>query len=70
MVIVSHDRGFLERLATRAMVLDGGRLLPASLHRHLHLHDHVHIHATGGDHDHGHDAAGGRVDGEGSAPVG
>ena len=30
MVIVSHDRGFLERLATRAMVLDGGRLLPAS----------------------------------------
>ena len=53
MVLVSHDRVFLERLATRAVLLEDGRLRPASLHRHVHAHDHVHIHAL--DEDHGHD---------------
>jgi cobalt/nickel transport system ATP-binding protein len=45
MVIVSHDRRFLERLATRAVVLKDGRLSAGTIHRHPHLHDHVHIHA-------------------------
>ncbi len=53
MVLVSHDRVFLERLATRAVLLEGGRIRPASLHRHVHVHDHVHIHAL--DEAHGHD---------------
>jgi cobalt/nickel transport system ATP-binding protein len=44
MVIVSHDRELLERLATRAVVLKGGKLNPATIHRHPHVHDHIHIH--------------------------
>ena len=44
MVIVSHDRHLLERLATRAVVLKGGRIHPGTVHRHPHVHDHVHIH--------------------------
>jgi cobalt/nickel transport system ATP-binding protein len=44
MLIVSHDRRFLERLATRALVLDGGRLAEATLHRHPHSHSHTHLH--------------------------
>jgi cobalt/nickel transport system ATP-binding protein len=47
MVIVSHDRHLLERLARRAVLLKDGRLSPGTIHRHPHLHDHVHIH--GGD---------------------
>ncbi len=31
MVMVSHDRAFLARLATRSVVLDGGRLRPVEL---------------------------------------
>lgn len=60
MVIVSHDRAFLEKLAGRAMLLEDGRLADATLHRHAHVHDHLHIHAADGSHghDHGHgDAA-------------
>ena len=57
MVIVSHDRLFLERLATRAVLLDGGRLRPATIHRHVHVHDHPHIHAVDADHAHAHGAA-------------
>lgn len=45
MVIVSHDWAFLDRLATRAVVLRSGRLLDAVFHRHPHAHDHIHIHA-------------------------
>jgi cobalt/nickel transport system ATP-binding protein len=44
MLIVSHDRRFLERLATRAVRLAQGRLVPATLHSHPHLHRHVHLH--------------------------
>jgi len=44
MVIVSHDRRFLERLATRALVLEEGRLAEATLHRHPHSHSHTHLH--------------------------
>ncbi|MCG6943261.1 MAG: energy-coupling factor ABC transporter ATP-binding protein [Thiohalocapsa sp.] len=60
MVIVSHDRRLLERLATRAVSLHEGRLVPATLHshEHTHRHAHLHLHATGvaGDHDHGRSA--------------
>ena len=54
MLLVSHDRSFLERLATRAVLLRDGRLHPAELHRHVHVHDHVHIHALDEDHRHEH----------------
>jgi cobalt/nickel transport system ATP-binding protein len=53
MLIVSHDRNFLERVSTRALTLRAGRLLPALLHRHPHHHhhDHPHLHADGLDGD-------------------
>jgi cobalt/nickel transport system ATP-binding protein len=51
MVIVSHDRTFIEKLATRAVSLRGGSLVDAEIHRHPHTHDHVHIHAPGHEHD-------------------
>lgn len=54
MVIVSHDRLFLERLAGRTVVLADGRITPASLHRHVHVHDHVHIHGLDAEHRHDH----------------
>ncbi len=57
-VIVSHDRHFLERHATRALLLKDGRLAPVELHRHVHVHDHVHIHGIDEDHEHRHDPAG------------
>lgn len=44
LVVVSHDRLFLEAVTSRAVVLEAGRLRPATLHRHRHVHDHVHIH--------------------------
>jgi cobalt/nickel transport system ATP-binding protein len=44
MLIVSHDRRFLERLITRAVVLEDGRLREATLHRHPHTHRHEHLH--------------------------
>jgi len=44
MVIVSHDRRFLERLVNRAVVLKDGRLREAVLHRHPHRHAHLHVH--------------------------
>jgi cobalt/nickel transport system ATP-binding protein len=55
MVVVSHDRRVLARLATRAVALHEGRLESATLHSHEHRHRHVHLHAPGfdGDHDHG-----------------
>ena len=62
MVIVSHDRLFLERLATRAVLVEGGRLRAATIHRHVHVHDHPHIHAVDAEHAHEH-----RSEGEGSA---
>jgi cobalt/nickel transport system ATP-binding protein len=58
MVIVSHDRIFVERLATRAVLLKDGHLTPTHLHRHVHTHDHIHIHGIDADHEHGHDRTG------------
>jgi cobalt/nickel transport system ATP-binding protein len=56
MVIVSHDRRLLERLATRAVCLHEGRLAAAMLHRHAHVHahEHLHLHAPGVASDHVH----------------
>ena len=54
MVVVSHDRELLERLATRAVVLTGGKLQPATIHRHPHVHDHIHIHGDDAAADHAH----------------
>lgn len=42
MIIVSHDRSVLERLATRAVMLAAGQLSNAVMHRHPHEHLHVH----------------------------
>ena len=44
MVFVSHDRRFVERLATRALLLREGRLHEAVLHAHPHSHTHSHLH--------------------------
>ncbi len=49
LIMVSHDRPVLDRIATRALLMKDGRLEHAVLHRHPHMHEHVHIHA---DHDH------------------
>ncbi len=59
MLIVSHDRHFLERLATRAVHLANGHLTEAILHRHSHRHDHthLHLHPAGTVADHGHEYA-------------
>lgn len=47
MIVVSHDQRVLDRLASRAIVLDNGVIEPAVLHRHphQHAHEHAHIHA-------------------------
>ncbi len=52
MVIVSHDRAALERLATRAVVLQRGRLEPATIHRHPTAALTLHIHGLDDDHRH------------------
>ncbi len=44
MLIVSHNRRVLERLASRAVVLADGRLAEGTLHRHPHTHQHAHLH--------------------------
>ena len=44
MLIVSHDRRVLERLASRALVFADGRLAAGTLHRHPHTHQHAHLH--------------------------
>ncbi|NEV60864.1 energy-coupling factor ABC transporter ATP-binding protein [Thiorhodococcus minor] len=56
MIMVSHDRRFLERLSTRALKLGDGRLVEARLHRHghTHYHTHAHLHALGTAKDHSH----------------
>lgn len=56
LLMVSHEQRVLERLSTRALLLQDGRLVDAELHRHPHQHRHVHLHlhAPGlvSDHDH------------------
>ncbi|MFZ1681588.1 MAG: ABC transporter ATP-binding protein [Rhizobiaceae bacterium] len=49
MILVSHDTEFLARLAGRVMLLDGGRLRPALVHRHPHVHAHAHVHPVSDD---------------------
>jgi cobalt/nickel transport system ATP-binding protein len=44
MILVSHDRLFLERVATRAVALENGKLTPALFHTHPHVHPHAHLH--------------------------
>ncbi|WP_244859209.1 hypothetical protein [Shewanella dokdonensis] len=44
MIIVSHDRAVLERLANRAVILQSGQLDAAVMHRHPHQHAHEHLH--------------------------
>jgi cobalt/nickel transport system ATP-binding protein len=50
MIIVSHDRPILDRLATRAVRMKDARLEPAVLHRHPHVHEHLHVH-VGSEHE-------------------
>ncbi len=55
MIFVSHDRRFVEALATRALHLEDGKLAEAAVHAHphVHLHSHLHVHAPGmADHSH------------------
>jgi cobalt/nickel transport system ATP-binding protein len=56
MLIVSHEQRVLERLSTRALLLQEGRLVEAELHRHphQHRHAHLHLHAPGPASDHEH----------------
>lgn len=49
MILVSHDTQFLARLASRVMLLDGGKLRPALVHHHAHVHAHAHVHPLGDD---------------------
>jgi len=44
MLICSHDQPFLIALATRAVVLQQGRVAAAVLHAHPHTHRHTHLH--------------------------
>lgn len=55
MLFVSHERTFVERMATRAVQLVDGSLFDAEIHAHphTHVHTHVHVHAPGmADHSH------------------
>jgi cobalt/nickel transport system ATP-binding protein len=44
MVFISHDAAFVERLATRAVILKNGKLVDSVLHSHPHVHAHTHLH--------------------------
>ncbi|WP_428624270.1 energy-coupling factor ABC transporter ATP-binding protein [Sedimenticola sp.] len=57
MVFVSHDRKLVERLATRAVMIQDGTLVEGVMHSHphVHTHSHLHIHAAGIDAGHEHD---------------
>ncbi|MEH6473162.1 MAG: ABC transporter ATP-binding protein [Halopseudomonas sp.] len=56
MILVSHDRRLIARLATRAVMLQDGTLVDAVMHSHphQHSHSHVHIHAAGVETSHSH----------------
>ena len=56
MIIVSHDRHFLQSLSTRALHLANGRLSEGTLHSHghSHFHTHVHLHAASAETEHVH----------------
>ena len=44
LILVSHDAAFVAGLATRAALLEEGRLVPAAIHHHPHTHAHPHLH--------------------------
>jgi cobalt/nickel transport system ATP-binding protein len=44
MIVVSHDRRFVEKLARRALLLRDRKLHEAVLHTHPHSHTHSHLH--------------------------
>ncbi|MEW5423034.1 energy-coupling factor ABC transporter ATP-binding protein [Amorphus sp. 3PC139-8] len=48
-LLVSHDSAFVAELASRAMLLEDGRLQDAEIHSHAHVHTHAHVHARNGD---------------------
>ena len=43
MLVVSHDLPFLARIATRAVLVEAGRVRPAAMRRHAHAHEHLHV---------------------------
>jgi cobalt/nickel transport system ATP-binding protein len=49
MLFVSHDRRFVERLATRVVLLQNGTLTEGVLHAHPHTHTHSHVHTKAED---------------------
>ncbi|MDE1569859.1 energy-coupling factor ABC transporter ATP-binding protein [Aquabacter sp. P-9] len=53
MILVSHDRSVLERLATRAVALKSGQLSEALIHRHAVTREDFHIHGLDAGHSHG-----------------
>ncbi len=57
LLVVSHDRAFLEKVTTRAVLLKDGVLTPATIHRHRVTQEAVHIHGL--DANHRHDPTGG-----------
>lgn len=44
MLFVTHDLDLMGQLATRALLLEQGRLRDAVIHSHRHEHEHVHLH--------------------------
>ncbi|MFT3689414.1 energy-coupling factor ABC transporter ATP-binding protein [Paenirhodobacter sp.] len=44
MILVSHDEGFVAGLATRAMMMRDGTLIPAQIQIHPHAYPHLHPH--------------------------
>ena len=46
MILVSHDDSFVAEVASRALLLETGRLRQAEIHEHLHSHRHPHVHAV------------------------
>jgi cobalt/nickel transport system ATP-binding protein len=53
LLVVSHDRDFLERIATRAVLLREGAVHPALVHRHVVTQEEIHIHGLDAAHRHG-----------------
>jgi cobalt/nickel transport system ATP-binding protein len=52
LLLVSHDRDFLERIATRAVLLREGTVRPALVHRHVVTQEEIHIHGLDASHRH------------------
>ncbi len=45
-LLVSHDQQFVLDIASRAMLLTQGTLMPANIHTHQHTHTHAHVHPS------------------------